>query len=94
MTPASRSLITLAQPPAYQVPQPAPQSSLEDMMKAQIQSTEKFTQKMQQSTQELKEVFRETKEANTQATVGLEEWIGQSEKEYPAEHQFEPITQY
>ena len=29
-----------------------------------------------------------------QATTGLEEWIGQSKKEYPVEHQLEPITQY
>jgi hypothetical protein len=33
-----------AQPPAYQVSQPAPQFSLEDMMKALMQSTDKFMQ--------------------------------------------------
>ena len=44
--------------------------------------------------QELKEVFQETKDANTWATIGLKECIGQSKKEYAIEHQLEPVTQY
>jgi hypothetical protein len=37
---------------------------------------------------------QETKDANTQAITGLEEWIGQSGSEYPTEHQLDPINQY
>jgi chromosome segregation ATPase len=40
-----------AQPLAYQVPQPAPQSSLEDMMKELMQSTDKFMQRIDQAIQ-------------------------------------------
>jgi hypothetical protein len=40
-----------AQPPVYQVPQHAPQSSLEDMMKALMQSTDKFMQRTDQAVQ-------------------------------------------
>ena len=47
-----------AQPFAYQAPQPAPQSSLEDTLKAFMQSTNKnlqaLTQSISESTQELK----------------------------------------
>jgi hypothetical protein len=38
-----------AQPPTYQVPQPTPQSSLEEMMKAFIQSIDKNLQALTQS---------------------------------------------
>jgi predicted phage tail protein len=40
-----------AQPLAYQVPQPASQSSLEDMMKELMQSTDKFMQQTDQAVQ-------------------------------------------
>jgi hypothetical protein len=40
-----------AHPPVYQVPQHAPQSSLEDMMKALMQSTDKFMQRTDQAVQ-------------------------------------------
>jgi hypothetical protein len=40
-----------AEPPAYQVPQPTLQSSLEDMMKALMQSTDKFMQRTDQAVQ-------------------------------------------
>jgi hypothetical protein len=43
-----------AQPFAYQAPQPAPQSSLEEMMKAFVQSTNKNLQELKNGNQELK----------------------------------------
>jgi hypothetical protein len=43
-----------AQSPAYQAPQPLPQSSLEEMMKVLIQSTDKFVQAIDKNIQELK----------------------------------------
>jgi hypothetical protein len=42
-----------AQPPAYQAPQPAPQSSLEEMMKAFMQLTDKNLQALTQSNDKL-----------------------------------------
>jgi hypothetical protein len=42
-----------AQPSAYQAPQPAPQSSLEEMMKAFMQSTDKNLQALMQSNEKL-----------------------------------------
>jgi hypothetical protein len=65
------------------VPQPAPQSSMEDMMKALIQSTNKFMQSPYKSLQELKNVtisnsrdIQELKSYTTQAMSRLEGQIG------------------
>jgi hypothetical protein len=52
-----------AQPSAYQAPQPAPQSSLEEMMKAFMQSTNKFVQATDRNIQELKNSNQELKNA-------------------------------
>jgi hypothetical protein len=52
-----------AQPPAYQAPQPLPQSSLEEMMKVLIQSTDKFVQATDKNIQELKNGNQELKNA-------------------------------
>ena len=43
---------------------------------------------------ELRQSMQKLKDANTQATVGVKEWIGQSENKHPFEHQLDPITQY
>jgi predicted nuclease with TOPRIM domain len=43
-----------AQPFAYQAPQPTPQTSLEEMMKAFVQSTDKNLQELKNGNQELK----------------------------------------
>ena len=59
-----------------------------------MQSIEKANMINSQVIQELWQFHQELKDANTQATAGLEEGIGQSENEYPAEHQLDPITQY
>jgi hypothetical protein len=68
-------------PSAYNYP--TQELSLEDTLKVFMQSTD-------QVIQELRSVIQ----VNTQATTGLEDWIGQSENEYPAKHQLDPITQY
>jgi hypothetical protein len=47
-----------------------------------------------QSTDQVIQELRSVIQVNTQATTGLEDWIGQSENEYPAKHQLDPITQY
>jgi hypothetical protein len=86
-----------AQPSAHQVPQPAPKTSLEDTVQALIQASSQINQELKNVTQELKNATMANTsniQGLTQATIGLEEWIGQSEKEYPTEPQLEPITQY
>jgi hypothetical protein len=61
--------------------------SLEDTLEA-------FRQIASQCIQDLKQSRQVLKDANTQATIRLEEWIGQSENEHPSEHQLDPIRQY
>jgi hypothetical protein len=61
-----------AQPSAYQAPQPTPQSSLEDMMKAFILSTENFMQRTDQAIQSNSRDIQELKSYTTQAMSRLE----------------------
>jgi predicted RNase H-like nuclease (RuvC/YqgF family) len=62
-----------AQLPAYQAPQPLPQSSLEEMMKVLIQSTDKFVQATDKNIQELKNGNQELKNATMANSRDIQE---------------------
>jgi hypothetical protein len=59
-----------AQPPVYQVPQPAPQSLLEDMMKALIQTVNQSAQSTNKSMQEMNKFNSQAIQKLKNATIG------------------------